>query len=83
MPTLMGGVRKMFDIPDDPIIRNMERTGYPDGKEPAEPRCPVCGALCETIYAYEGSEVVGCDVCLTVKDACDVPECIPQYEQEE
>ncbi len=73
----------MFDIPDDPIIRNMERTGYPDGKEPEEPRCPVCGAICETIYTYEGSEVVGCDQCLTAKDACDVPECFPEYEKEE
>lgn len=36
------------DIPDDPVIQNMERTGYPDGKEPRYPRCPCCGEECET-----------------------------------
>lgn len=73
----------MFCLPDDPIVRNMERTGFPDGKEPEEPRCPVCGALCETIYAFKDFEVVGCDICLTVKDAYDVPECFENYENEE
>lgn len=29
------------DIPDHPVIRNMEATGYPDGKEPDYPHCPV------------------------------------------
>lgn len=65
----------MIDIPDHPVIRNMERTGYPDGKEPKTPRCPVCGANCGYIYTYKGSEVVGCDTCLTANDAYDVPEC--------
>lgn len=37
------------DIPDDPVIQNMERTGYPDGKEPRYPRCPCCGEECETM----------------------------------
>ena len=23
-----------YDLPDHPVIQNMERTGYPDGKEP-------------------------------------------------
>ena len=31
----------MHDLPDHPIIRNLERTGYPDGKEPRYPHCPV------------------------------------------
>lgn len=25
------------DVPDHPVIRNMERTGYPDGKSPDTP----------------------------------------------
>ena len=33
----------MPGIPDHPVIRNMEATGYPDGKYPKYPRCPVCG----------------------------------------
>ena len=33
----------MPQIPDHPIIRNMERTGYPDGKEPSQKvyLCPM------------------------------------------
>lgn len=30
-----------YDLPDHPVIQNMERTGYPDGKEPIFPICPV------------------------------------------
>lgn len=66
-----------------PVITFMERTGYPDGKEPDEPRCPVCGAICETIYTFKGADIVGCDICLTTKDAYDVPDCFPHYEQED
>lgn len=33
----------MPGIPDHPVIRNMKATGYPDGKEPQYPHCPVCG----------------------------------------
>jgi hypothetical protein len=35
---------------DHPVITNMERTGYPDGKEPDPILCPLCGGECETIY---------------------------------
>ena len=31
----------MIDLPDHPVIRNMERTGYPDGVTPEEPHCPL------------------------------------------
>lgn len=72
----------MRDLPDDPIIRNMERTGYPDGKEPEEPHCPVCGKVCEYVYTYEGVEIDGCDQCLTAKHAYDVSECFPDNEKE-
>lgn len=39
----------MYDIPDHPVIRNLEATGYPDGKEPDYPHCPFCGEECETM----------------------------------
>lgn len=39
-----------YDLPDHPVIQNMERTGYPDGKEPTFPICPVCGEECEEIF---------------------------------
>lgn len=39
-----------MSIPDHPIIHNMETTGTPDGRPEAEPRCPACGEICETVY---------------------------------
>lgn len=69
-----------YDIPDHPVIVNMERTGYPDGKEPPMPHCPVCGAECETIYRNRSGECVGCDVCMNTLDAWDAPECFPEKE---
>ena len=32
----------MQTVLDCPIIRNMERTGTPDGKPEPEYRCPIC-----------------------------------------
>ena len=55
----------MHDIPDHPVIANMERTGYPDGKEPDPYLCPCCGGECETIFrTKEDREIVGCDLCI-------------------
>ena len=55
----------MTEIPDHPVIANMERTGYPDGREPDPPFCPLCGGECETIYRRkEDREIVGCDLCI-------------------
>lgn len=65
-----------LDIGDHPVIRNMERTGYPDGKEPAEYRCPVCGKECESIFKYKATgEIVGCDKCIDCVDPWEV-ECL-------
>lgn len=40
--------------------------------EPAFPRCPVCGAECETIYkirtASRVTEILGCDMCYNPGD---------------
>jgi len=41
----------MNDIPDHPVIRNMERTGYPDGRGPRA--CCVCDECGEDIYEGE------------------------------
>ena len=35
---------------DDPIIRAREATGLPPWNDGREPRCPVCGESCDTIY---------------------------------
>lgn len=52
-------------IPDHPIIRNMEATGYPDGKYPKEYKCPTCGSSsCCAVYKNMDKEIVGCDDCL-------------------
>mgnify|MGYP001659084809 CR=1 FL=1 len=65
----------MPDFPDHPVIRNLERTGYPDGKESRYPRCPICGCECEDIYINKDFEIVGCDICLKQTDAWEHPEC--------
>ena len=70
------------DLMDHPIIRNMERTGYPDGREPVQPRCPICGEECETIYQNHLGNYVGCDVCTEIRDAWYVPDCFPEDEYE-
>lgn len=61
--------------PDHPVIRNLELTGYPDGKEPNLPICPICGEECEDVYYNIDNEIVGCDQCLTRKDASECNEC--------
>lgn len=70
----------LFITPDNPVIRNMVRTGYPDGKEPAYPRCPVCGEECETIYKDRERDIVGCDNCLNSVDAWEVNKCFEVCE---
>lgn len=63
------------NTPEHPVIQNMMRTGYPDGREPEYPHCPVCGSECETVYMDECRDIVACDVCLREQDAWDVPAC--------
>ena len=67
-----------YDLPDHPVIQNMERTGYPDGKEPTFPICPVCGEECEEIF--RDLNIVGCDICIKQSDAWEEPECFPGKE---
>lgn len=60
----------MISIPDDPIIRCAEETGYPPWIDPTkEPCCPVCGEVCDTFYRNVDGDVVGCDNCVTAYDA--------------
>ncbi len=72
----------MFDRDlQHPVITNMERTGYPDGREPVFPKCPICGAECETIYRIERyGDIVGCEFCIMESDPWDTPECFPEAE---
>lgn len=60
---------------EDPIITNMERTGYTDGKTPTSPTCPVCGEECETAYFDRFGRVVGCENCMDERSAWDVDAC--------
>ena len=70
----------MFDMPEHPVLQNMERTGYPDGKEPEYPHCPVCSKECETVYKTKDYEIIGCDLCLQPVDVWEVSECFPGKE---
>ena len=67
-----------LDLPDHPVIRRMESTGYPDGREPEVAHCPICGKVCETIYRDKHGDIFGCDECIRIADAYDVDECFPE-----
>ena len=32
---------EIYNLPDHPMIRNLEMTGYPDGQEPEYPALPA------------------------------------------
>lgn len=35
--------------------------------EPDPPRCPICGAECETVYKID-DDIIGCDFCIEPDD---------------
>lgn len=59
---------------EHPVITAMERTGYPDGKEPRMPKCPICGEPCHTVYSNLYGEIFACNLCLSSDNAADVLE---------
>lgn len=65
--------RPSLDLPDHPVIRNMERTGYPDGREPGIAHCPICGKECETIYRDQHGDIFGArlEIIEISKSLCD------------
>ena len=64
---------------DDPIIRSIERTGYPPVyRQNTEPICPVCGARCSTVYKNAEDLIVGCEECVSPHDAWDEDECFSE-----
>lgn len=66
-----------MSVPDHPVIAAMERTGTPDGKEPAYPICPICGAECDTVYKDKHRDIFGCNFCVATEDAWEDPDCFP------
>lgn len=70
-----------METPDHPIVQNLERTGYPDGKEPVFPICPVCGEECDTMYKDRYGAYVGCDACMETVNAWDADICFPGEEE--
>lgn len=51
-----------FDMPEPPL----EPPEYP---EESWPRCPICGAECDTYYRDREGETVGCGECIRAVDA--------------
>ena len=70
----------MSNLPDAAYIRNLRNTGYRDGKDPTYPVCPICEQTCETIYISADNEIVGCDQCMTTRNAWEVTECFGELE---
>jgi hypothetical protein len=64
----------MPQIQDHPIIRNMELTGCPDGREPKYPICPKCGEEASSFYVSADKEVIGCDNCVESRDAWEMTD---------
>ncbi len=63
---------------EHPVISNMEATGFPDGKAPRTPHCPICGAECGTVLEDNYGTIVGCSNCVTLVDAYEREECFPE-----
>lgn len=65
---------------DHPDIERTERTGYPD--EPKKwPHCPICGEECDTVYLFQGSDIVGCENCMTTESAWKCEECFGEEQE--
>ena len=58
----------MMDVPDHPDIRDAEINGV--GYDIPDPKCPICGAECETLFV-QGGDVLGCEWCIEKEDAYD------------
>ena len=61
---------------EHPDITAAERTGYPAGREPFWPVCPICGNETDTFYKtvrgdFGVNGIVGCDLCIITADAWD------------
>lgn len=74
-------VQPMYSCPDHPVIRNMEATGYPDGKGPAV--CCCCSQCGGEIYEgdtmYEIRGEVFCEDCIDeFRCEAELPE--PDYD---
>ena len=69
----VGDVRLRQCIADDPVVTNMERTGYPDGKIPQTYMCQICGAEdVREIYSNGYQGVVGCEKCILKSDPWEI-----------
>lgn len=57
---------------DNPIVESLDNTGLPPWDDGQEPICPICEEPCETIYFNIDGDAVGCENCLTPRDAWDL-----------
>lgn len=60
----------------------MAREWWLEPPEQQNPVCPECGEECEVIYFNSCGEVVGCDNCITEKDAYDWADEIREAQEE-
>lgn len=62
-------------VPDHPIIRACELTGYPFGQEKVQPPiCPICKEETDSYYIGCNNEILGCEYCIKNVDAWDWDE---------
>lgn len=46
------------------------------------PHCPICGEECEEVYLNKWLDIVGCEECISTRNAWGQAECFPQYEED-
>ena len=64
----------MFNAPDHPIIRQLEKYGVLEEYADDAPKCPICGKECSVIYTNNINLIVGCDWCIQEHEAWELPK---------
>lgn len=65
-----GKTVNRYDIPDHPVIRHAERFGGSASYNASDdPICPECNQKCLICYVDRFGQVIGCDHCISSRNA--------------
>lgn len=57
---------------ENPIIDSLDRTGLAPWEDDTEPICPECDCECDTLYFDKKGNLLGCENCITARDAWEL-----------
>ena len=78
-----GGGSVNYDLPDHPVVQNLERTGYPDGKEPRYPSAaPSAARSAKPSTKTDTAHTSAATLCMETKDAWEVEDCFPERSED-